>query len=201
MDGSKVSLKHAGSAVVAGQFGTFKPIGAEQTATGYEIAWKDQAADQYGLWYTDDSGNYIYNSGVVSGTSTSLASIEVRFHQDLNGDATIGPVSAAIAANGKVGLIPGGSSQALPLTIDNKEEFTFHAAIDAGSAAYAEGANTIPNGFAPFVGEQLKALLDEVQNGHFEWARAQTSGEHDVAVDLFDQNTSILANLSAFHLP
>ena len=87
MDGSKVSLKYAGSAVVAGQFGTFKPIGAEQTATGYEIAWKDQAADQYGLWYTDDNGNYISNSGVVSGTSTSLASIEVRFHQDLNGDA------------------------------------------------------------------------------------------------------------------
>ena len=200
VDGSKVSLKYAGSAVVAGQFATFRPIGAEQTATGYEIAWKDQAADQYGLWYTDDSGNYISSSEVMSGTSTSLASIEVRFHQDLSGDGTIGPLSAAIAANNEVGLIPGPSSQALPLTIDSNEKFTFHAGIDAGSAAYVEGANTIPNGFAPVIGEQLKALLDKAQNGYFEWPRAQTSGEHDISVDLVDQNTSILANLSAFHL-
>lgn len=33
-------LKYAGANVVAGQFGAVAPIGAEQTATGYEVAWK-----------------------------------------------------------------------------------------------------------------------------------------------------------------
>ncbi|OCK58333.1 M10 family metallopeptidase C-terminal domain-containing protein [Bradyrhizobium sp. LMTR 3] len=197
--GSQVSLKYAGSAVVAGQFDTFEPIGAEQTATGYEIAWKDQASDQYGLWYTDNSGNYISNSGVLSGTSTFLASTEVRFHQDLNGDGTIGPLSEAIAANGGIGLITGVSSQALPLTIDSKEQFTFRAGIEAGSAARIEHANPIPNGFAPLIDEQLTAPLHEIQNGHLEWPRAQTSGEHDIAINVVDQNSLILSNLSAFH--
>ena len=38
--GSGPELKYAGAAVVAGQFGAWTPIGAEQTATGYEVAWK-----------------------------------------------------------------------------------------------------------------------------------------------------------------
>ena len=51
-------LKYAGAAVVAGQFGGWTPIGAEQTATGYEVAWKVAGADQYTVWNTDSSGNY-----------------------------------------------------------------------------------------------------------------------------------------------
>ena len=34
------------------------PIGAEQTASGYEVAWKVTGADQYTVWNTDSSGNY-----------------------------------------------------------------------------------------------------------------------------------------------
>src|SRR5438477_303312 len=37
--GTGPELKYAGSPVAAGQFGTWTPIGAEQTATGYEVAW------------------------------------------------------------------------------------------------------------------------------------------------------------------
>ena len=67
------------------------PIGAEQTASGYDVAWKIAGADQYTVWSTDSSGNYISNViGVVSGTSTALESIETTFHQDLNGDGVIG---------------------------------------------------------------------------------------------------------------
>ncbi|MGZ4973373.1 MAG: NF038122 family metalloprotease, partial [Limisphaerales bacterium] len=33
-------LKYTGSVVTAGEFGTWTPIGAEQTATGYDVAWK-----------------------------------------------------------------------------------------------------------------------------------------------------------------
>ena len=29
------------------------PIAAEQTASGYEVAWKVTGADQYTVWYTD----------------------------------------------------------------------------------------------------------------------------------------------------
>ena len=76
---------------MAGQFGAWVPIGAEQTATGYEVAWKVTGTDQYSVWNTDSNGNYISNIiGVVSGTSTALESLETSFHQDLNGDGVIG---------------------------------------------------------------------------------------------------------------
>ena len=68
----------------------WSPIGAEKTATGYEVAWKVAGADQYTVWTTDNSGNYISNIGVVSGSSTALESLESSFHQDLNGDGQIG---------------------------------------------------------------------------------------------------------------
>ena len=84
-------LQDNGAAVVAGQFGGWAPIGAEQTASGYEVAWKVTGADQYTVWNTNSSGNYISNIGNVSGTSTALETFETSFHQDLNGDGTIGP--------------------------------------------------------------------------------------------------------------
>ena len=99
--GSGPSLKYAGADYVAGQFGAWAPIGAEQTATGYEVAWKVTGADQYTVWATDSSGNYISDIvGVVSGTDYALESLEPSFHQDLNGDGQIGPPTTVIEANG-----------------------------------------------------------------------------------------------------
>src|SRR5262249_31637137 len=90
--GSGASLKYAGADVVAGQFGAWAPIGAEQTTSGYEVAWKVTAADQYTAWTTDSSGNYIASIiGTVSGIDCALQSLEPSFHQDLNGDGLIGP--------------------------------------------------------------------------------------------------------------
>jgi hypothetical protein len=83
-------LKYAGAALVAGQSGGWTPIGAEQTATGYKIAWKVPGADQYTVWTADSSGNETSNLGVISGTSKTLQSLEPSFHQDLNGDGVIG---------------------------------------------------------------------------------------------------------------
>jgi hypothetical protein len=56
-------------------------------------------ANQYTVWNTDSSGNHVSNIiGVVSGNSSALESLETSFHQDLNGDGTIGPVvSSALA--------------------------------------------------------------------------------------------------------
>ena len=94
--GSGPSLKYGGMDAVAGQFGAWTPIGAEQTATGYEVAWKVTGADQYTVWNTDSSGNYITNLvGAVSGTSSALESFEPVFHQDLNSDGLIGPRDGA----------------------------------------------------------------------------------------------------------
>ena len=49
-------------------------------------------ADQYTVWYTDNSGNYLSSAfDVASGTSAALQSFETSFQQDLNGDGSIGP--------------------------------------------------------------------------------------------------------------
>ena len=51
-------------------------------------------ADQYTVWYTDNSGNYVSSAfDVASGTSAALESFETSFQQDLNGDGLIGPPS------------------------------------------------------------------------------------------------------------
>ena len=88
--GSGPSLKYGGADVVAGQFGSgWTPIGTEQTATGYEVAWKN-AAGQYSIWATDSNGNFISTTQAMSGTSSTIENAETSFHQDLNGDGVIG---------------------------------------------------------------------------------------------------------------
>ena len=50
--GSGPSLKLGGTDFVAGQFGAWTPIGAEKTASGYEVAWKNTSSGQvHGLEY------------------------------------------------------------------------------------------------------------------------------------------------------
>jgi len=89
--GSGPSLKYRGADFVDGQDGTWAPIGAEKTATGYQVAWKEASTGLYTAWNTDNNGNYVSNAtGAVSGTSSTLKSFETSFHQDLNGDGTIG---------------------------------------------------------------------------------------------------------------
>lgn len=48
--GNSLSLKYAGAVVTAGQFGVWTPIGAEQTTTGYEVAWKLAGSHEYSVW-------------------------------------------------------------------------------------------------------------------------------------------------------
>lgn len=89
--GAGPSLKYGGTSVVVGQFSPFAPIAAEQTQGGYDVAWKVSGVDQYMVWSVDTNGNYVSNlTGMVSGTSYALESLEATFHQDLNSDGTIG---------------------------------------------------------------------------------------------------------------
>ena len=108
-------LSYGGAPVVDGQFDPWVPIGAEQTASGYEVAWKIVGADQYTVWSTDNSGNYLssaFNS--ASGSSTALQSFETSFQQDLNGDGVIGipaaPPPTVIESFGSTSLVEDGSN-------------------------------------------------------------------------------------------
>src|SRR5262249_48201598 len=67
------------------------PLGAEQTASGDEVAWKVTGANPYSVWATDSSGSYTSNViGAVPGTSSALEILEPSFHQYLNGAGGIG---------------------------------------------------------------------------------------------------------------
>ena len=71
------SVKFAGANVVAGNFFGWTPIGAEQTASGYQIAWKLTGVDQYAVWNADSNGNYVSDAiDHVSGASTALQSFD-----------------------------------------------------------------------------------------------------------------------------
>ena len=103
--GAGPSLKYGGANYTLGEFGAWTPIGAEKTATGYEIAWKNGSADQYTVWNVDNNGNYVSGVfGAVSSSSTALQSFESSFHQDLNGDGLSGISPTVIEAAGATSL-------------------------------------------------------------------------------------------------
>ncbi|WP_256808960.1 M10 family metallopeptidase C-terminal domain-containing protein [Bradyrhizobium sp. Bra64] len=100
-------LKYGGPAVTVGQFGSWTFIGAEQTASGFEVALHLSGADQYTVWNTDTNGNVNANAvgGIVSGSSFAFESLETSFHQDLNGDGTIGVPGTVIESFGATSLV------------------------------------------------------------------------------------------------
>ena len=98
-------LCYGGPATTVGQFGSWVAIGAEHNASGgYAVAWKNGAADQYTVWSTDSSGNYLSQTAVVSGSSLALQSLEPSFHQDLNNDGTIGVPTTGTGSSGTASL-------------------------------------------------------------------------------------------------
>jgi serralysin len=93
--GTGPTLKYQGAAVVPGQFDPFVPVAAEQISGGYEVALKNAGTGQFSIWNTDSNGNF-QSFAVYAGTSAALEQLETSFHQDLNGDGTIGiPTIAA----------------------------------------------------------------------------------------------------------
>ena len=81
---------------MAGEFGGLTPIAAQQTASGFEVAWRVPGADQYTIWNTDSSGNYLSAPlNNVSGTSPAFVSMETSFNHDLNNDGVIGAPPAS----------------------------------------------------------------------------------------------------------
>ncbi len=113
--GAAVELSYNGSPVIAGEFGAWTPIAAQQTSTGYEVALEEMGANLYGVWDTDASGNFASGPiSNVSGTSAALELIETSFNFDLNGDGTIGvPAATVIESNGAMSLLTDGTNYLL----------------------------------------------------------------------------------------
>ena len=104
--GTGPELMYGGAPVTAGEFGSISPIGAVQTASGYDIAWKIPGTNQFTFWTTDSNGNYTSNlTGLVSGASFAVESLETTFGQDLNGDGTIGVTASLIQTDGSTNLL------------------------------------------------------------------------------------------------
>src|SRR5262249_45133675 len=89
---------------VARMSGTWSPIGAEKTSTGYEVAWKLAGTDSYLVWNTDNNVNFISLPSATFFPYTTLFRSESSFHQDLNGDGQIGVVPTVIESNGATSL-------------------------------------------------------------------------------------------------
>jgi hypothetical protein len=136
--GNGPTLKFGGAVYVAGQFGTWSPIGGEATPGGYEVAWKDSATGLYTVWSADSNGAFISDLlSKVSGTSPSLESIETTFHQDLNGDGVIGLVTTTIDASGATSLVQGGNTYFLD-AVDGGN-VTNGVTLKFGGAVYVAG--------------------------------------------------------------
>ena len=81
------------------------PIGAEKTATGYEVAWHVTGADQYACGTPTATAISSRRHRARVGTSSSRCkSLESSFHQDLNGDGTIGLHTTVIETHGSTSL-------------------------------------------------------------------------------------------------
>ncbi|OAF06213.1 hypothetical protein AYJ54_21350 [Bradyrhizobium centrolobii] len=148
---SGLVLTYLGSKVVAGAAAPWTPIAAEQTATGYDVAWKDSKGN-FSIWTTDSNGKFTsYLTGVVSGTSTALEALEATFHQDLNGDGTIGVVQSVIEAIGTTALVASGDNYLLnPVAGGTGPTLKYHgAAVTTGQFGdYTPlGVEAVSNGY------------------------------------------------------
>ena len=78
-------LKYNGAAVTSVQYGSWTPVGAEATGSGYIVLFKDSVTNQMIEWHTDVNGNYmsIDSLGVVAMSNPTVLTLETQFGQDL----------------------------------------------------------------------------------------------------------------------
>ncbi|SHH49656.1 NF038122 family metalloprotease [Bradyrhizobium erythrophlei] len=184
-------LKFSGAAVVAGQFGAWAPIGAEQTATGYEVAWKAVGADQYTVWNTDSDGNFTsYAVSAVSGSTTALETLETSFHQDLNGDGVIGipPAATSPVASNNAGSNLVASGPVTTAAATSNDSFVF--APNFGHVTIANVAPLPDINFSHAVFANINALL----------AAAHDDGHGNVIITDATHDTLTIQNMTSQQL-
>ncbi|UGX96544.1 M10 family metallopeptidase C-terminal domain-containing protein [Bradyrhizobium barranii subsp. barranii] len=150
--GTGPTLKYQGTAVTAGQFGGYTPLGVEPISNGYEVAWKNASTGQYSIWTTDSSGNYTGNLFMPGpGNAAGLEALESSFNQDLNGDGTIGLPPSVIEAIGTTALVSSGNNYLLnPIAGGTGPMLKYQGAtVTAGQfGSYVPiGAETVSNGY------------------------------------------------------
>ncbi len=131
-------LQYQGGLVTAG--GAWTPVGAEKTATGYEVAWSLLGSDQYTVWNTDGNGDYTSSAtGVVSGQSFALEDLEPAFGEDLNGDGRLSAVLVTTTGPGDT-LNLSGQTQATTINLGDNA-----ASANAGLNAPSIGFTGTPD--------------------------------------------------------
>jgi hypothetical protein len=128
--GTGPELAYGGTALVAGQFGSsWTVLGAEAVSGGYDVAWKNISTGLYNIWGTDSGGNYIKDLlAGASPSSAALESFETTFHQDLNGDGTVGPFPTSPATS-QAATSPSGQTAFDGTTLILQEPSTFTGQI------------------------------------------------------------------------
>ena len=158
------------------------PIGVEQTSSGYEVAWQIPGRNQFSIWTTDSSGNFVSFSG-MSGTSTALESLETSFHQDLNGDGVIGIPAPTASATGAIPLSNSISHTGLGAFAGN-DTFVFNPSLGAAAISNTGRLELIePNEFSSVVGDKLATLLQDFETGQLPALFQAANDGHDAVVN------------------
>ena len=134
----------SGALVTVGQFGAYTPIAAEATASGYQVAWKNGALDEYIVWNIDGSGNWL-SQGPLSGASPALKAFENTFNQDLNLNGVVGAITSMVSGStDEIGPVSSGRL--------NFALFTSHmASAFATPAGEGTGVVADPQSLQPFL--------------------------------------------------
>jgi serralysin len=158
------ALRYAGADFAAGQFGAWTPIGAEATANGFLVAWRNGA--QFTAWTTDAEGNHTGGPfGIVSAAHAGLQVLEQTLQQDLNGDGTLGPVITLIEAAGSTRLVRAGETFLLRDALGNGPTLKY------GGSEFAAGqfGGWTPIGAEVTPGGFLVAWRNGVQDEYCVW--------------------------------
>ncbi len=178
--GAGPSLKYNGADVMLGHWGPWAPIGAVQTATGYDVAWKSSDG-QYSVWATDINGNYVSNLVVVApGTSAAVEGLEPTFNQDLNGDGVIG-----VNLTKQVIQTDGSTSLAL---VGGQSYYLLNSSSGTGPSLKYNGADVMLGHWGPW------APIGAVQTtGGYDVAWKTSDGQYSVWAT--DSNGNYVSNL------
>ncbi len=142
--GSGPELKIGGAPVVTGEFSGWAPIGAVQTANGYEVAWQGTGSDEFTVWDTDSSGNFISTTGVMLGTSSALESYEPIFDQNLNGDGKL--TTTVLQTDGSTSLIEVGDQVSAVYYLNDGSGPSFALKLGGADVTAAEFGGWAPIG-------------------------------------------------------
>ncbi|MGJ4907506.1 FG-GAP-like repeat-containing protein [Bradyrhizobium sp. HKCCYLS2033] len=149
-------LVYSGSAVSASNMTGqgWSVIGAEAVTGGYLVAWRNAVAGVMTIWSVDGSGNYVSNPiPAVAPSNVALEQYEPVFHQDLNGDGTVGPIGTTIEAIGSTRLVQVGDNYVLtsPSGDVARELFYSGSAVSAsnmtGQGWSVTGAEAVNGGY------------------------------------------------------